>query len=198
MTASFVLTSLRPSTYPRGYASAIHSLRPRWEAFLNNLQDIVVMTLPSSYSTVFDTSRLVVNTLPEQRRLTAGTIANIGVCKVQLRRVYNCVAGWSAVGRQRGYVGRGAIGINKTRPHISFSNDPELASTSCASSANPIFRKPIGVTKTGVALRWRSHTWGKDSPFNLGLRSLSESFATVLDCSKHFIPPTALECLDEM
>lgn len=25
--AGFVLTSLRPSTYPRGYASALHSLR---------------------------------------------------------------------------------------------------------------------------------------------------------------------------
>jgi len=28
--ASIVLVSFRPSTYPRGYASALHSLRPRW------------------------------------------------------------------------------------------------------------------------------------------------------------------------
>src|SRR6266850_7560069 len=35
--ANFVLASFRPSTYPRGYASALHSLRPCWTAFLNNL-----------------------------------------------------------------------------------------------------------------------------------------------------------------
>ena len=41
--ASFVLASLRPSTYPRGYASGPRSLRPRWTDFLNTL-----MTLFSS------------------------------------------------------------------------------------------------------------------------------------------------------
>ena len=31
---SCVLASLRPSTYPRGYASALRSLRPCWTTFL--------------------------------------------------------------------------------------------------------------------------------------------------------------------
>ena len=35
---SFVLASFRPSTYPRGYASALHSLRPRRTAFLTILR----------------------------------------------------------------------------------------------------------------------------------------------------------------
>ena len=35
--ASFVLASLRSSTYPRGYASGLHSLRPRWAAILSIL-----------------------------------------------------------------------------------------------------------------------------------------------------------------
>jgi hypothetical protein len=35
--ASVVLASFRPSTYPRGYASALHSLRPCWTAFLSIL-----------------------------------------------------------------------------------------------------------------------------------------------------------------
>ena len=35
--ASTVLTSLRPSTYPRGYASALRSLRPCWTASLTIL-----------------------------------------------------------------------------------------------------------------------------------------------------------------
>ena len=34
---SFVLASLRFSTYPRGYASDLHSLRPRWTAILSIL-----------------------------------------------------------------------------------------------------------------------------------------------------------------
>ena len=36
--ASGVLASFRPSTYPRGYASAHHSLRPCWTARLSILQ----------------------------------------------------------------------------------------------------------------------------------------------------------------
>jgi hypothetical protein len=32
-----VLASFRPSTYPRGYASALHSLRTCWTAFLSSL-----------------------------------------------------------------------------------------------------------------------------------------------------------------
>ena len=36
--ASIVLASFRPSTYPRGYASALHSLRPCWTAFLSILR----------------------------------------------------------------------------------------------------------------------------------------------------------------
>ena len=37
--ASRVLASFRPSTYPRGYASALHSLRPCWTEFLSILQE---------------------------------------------------------------------------------------------------------------------------------------------------------------
>jgi general secretion pathway protein J len=36
--ASGVLASFRPSTYPRGYASALHSLGPCWTNFLSILQ----------------------------------------------------------------------------------------------------------------------------------------------------------------
>lgn len=39
--ASFVLASFRPSTYPRGYASVLHSLRPCWTAFLSILRGIL-------------------------------------------------------------------------------------------------------------------------------------------------------------
>ena len=35
--ASFVLASFRSSTYPRGYASGLHSLRPCWTAILSIL-----------------------------------------------------------------------------------------------------------------------------------------------------------------
>ena len=38
--ASCVLASFRPSTYPRGYVEALLSLRPCWTAFLNTLQAI--------------------------------------------------------------------------------------------------------------------------------------------------------------
>ena len=37
--ASVVLASFRSSTYPRGYASGLHSLRPCWTAFLSLLRD---------------------------------------------------------------------------------------------------------------------------------------------------------------
>ena len=37
--ASVVLASFRPSTYPRGYASALPSLRPCWTAFLSILRE---------------------------------------------------------------------------------------------------------------------------------------------------------------
>jgi len=36
--ASIVLASFRSSTYPRGYASGLHSLRPCWTAFLSILR----------------------------------------------------------------------------------------------------------------------------------------------------------------
>jgi hypothetical protein len=35
--ARVVLASFRSSTYPRGYASGLHSLRPCWTAFLSIL-----------------------------------------------------------------------------------------------------------------------------------------------------------------
>jgi hypothetical protein len=38
--AGGVLASFRSSTYPRGYASGLHSLRPCWTAFLNSLRRI--------------------------------------------------------------------------------------------------------------------------------------------------------------
>jgi hypothetical protein len=40
--ASFVLASLRGSTYGREYASPLRSLRPRWTAFLNILLSILI------------------------------------------------------------------------------------------------------------------------------------------------------------
>ena len=38
--ASFVLASFRPATYPRGYASGLHSLRPCRTAFLSILREV--------------------------------------------------------------------------------------------------------------------------------------------------------------
>ena len=37
--ASVVLASFRPSTYPKGYASALRSLRPCWTACLSILSN---------------------------------------------------------------------------------------------------------------------------------------------------------------
>jgi hypothetical protein len=41
--ASVVLASFRPSTYPRGYASALHSLRPSWTVILSILRGCIPM-----------------------------------------------------------------------------------------------------------------------------------------------------------
>ena len=41
--ASSVLASFRASTYPRGYASALHSLRPCWTNFLSILLGCIVL-----------------------------------------------------------------------------------------------------------------------------------------------------------
>ena len=41
--ASGVLASFRSSTYPRGYASALHSLRPCWTNFLSILRGRVLL-----------------------------------------------------------------------------------------------------------------------------------------------------------
>jgi hypothetical protein len=38
--SSVVLASFRPSTYPKGYASGLHSLRPCWTDFLSILTSI--------------------------------------------------------------------------------------------------------------------------------------------------------------
>src|SRR3990170_2373598 len=43
--ASVVLASFRPSTYPRGYASGLHSLRPCWTTFLSILRDYAPITV---------------------------------------------------------------------------------------------------------------------------------------------------------
>jgi hypothetical protein len=40
--ASCVLASFRPSTYPRGYASGLHSLRPCWTNFLSILYAVLL------------------------------------------------------------------------------------------------------------------------------------------------------------
>ena len=40
MAASFVLASLRRSTYGKEYASPLRSLRPRWAAFLSILHSV--------------------------------------------------------------------------------------------------------------------------------------------------------------
>ena len=42
--ASIVLASFRPSTYLRGYASGLHSLRPCWTNFLSILQGSVLLS----------------------------------------------------------------------------------------------------------------------------------------------------------
>ena len=41
-----VLASFRPSTYPRGYASDLHSLRPCWTNFLSILRGCVLLSQP--------------------------------------------------------------------------------------------------------------------------------------------------------
>jgi len=46
--SSFVLASLKASTYRREYASASHSLRPRWIAFLNILASLLAIFLVDS------------------------------------------------------------------------------------------------------------------------------------------------------
>jgi hypothetical protein len=45
--ASSVLASFRPSTYPSGYASALHSLRPCWTAFLSILAQVCCLLMLS-------------------------------------------------------------------------------------------------------------------------------------------------------
>ena len=46
--ASVVLVSFRPSTYPRGYAAVLHSLRPRWTNFLSILRGSVLLSWASA------------------------------------------------------------------------------------------------------------------------------------------------------
>jgi hypothetical protein len=45
--ASFVLTHSEPATYLLQYVSVLHSLRPRWTAFLNILHAIPDIVLSS-------------------------------------------------------------------------------------------------------------------------------------------------------
>jgi hypothetical protein len=62
--ASSVLASLRPSTYPRGYASGLHSLWPCWTAFLSirregfpvvpHVRTIEVLACQNSFSILLD------------------------------------------------------------------------------------------------------------------------------------------------
>jgi hypothetical protein len=57
--ASGVLASLRGSTYPRGYVSGLHSLRPRWTAILSILHysglSITYEVAPLSFSWYMET-----------------------------------------------------------------------------------------------------------------------------------------------
>ena len=55
--ASFVLASFRSSTYPRGYASGLRSLRPRWTGFLNILMVPISNKRWVSQSSALATSR---------------------------------------------------------------------------------------------------------------------------------------------
>jgi len=48
-----VLASFRPSTYPEGYASDLHSLRPCWTVFLCVLHD-GVLSLGASPNPLFE------------------------------------------------------------------------------------------------------------------------------------------------
>ena len=49
--ASFVLASLRGSTYGKEYASPLRALRPRWTAFLNILRAAMVsLVIPRGHS----------------------------------------------------------------------------------------------------------------------------------------------------
>ena len=57
-TSSFVLASFRPSTYPRGYASPLRSLRPCWTAFLSILRCQVPQFLLSSCNDVRSRNRV--------------------------------------------------------------------------------------------------------------------------------------------
>ena len=45
MPTSSVLASFSPSTYPRGYASGLHSLRPCWTTFLSLLRECSAVVL---------------------------------------------------------------------------------------------------------------------------------------------------------
>jgi len=63
--ASFVLASLRSSTYPRVYASAPHSLRPRWTAFLSIL--LMHLVLPATQIPVCASATIDVYYAPEDQ-----------------------------------------------------------------------------------------------------------------------------------
>jgi hypothetical protein len=47
--ASGVLASFRSSTYPRGYASGLHSLRPCWAAPLNIMREMRLLWILASH-----------------------------------------------------------------------------------------------------------------------------------------------------
>ena len=51
--ASSVLASFRASTYPRGYASALHSLRPCWTNFLSILRERASVVLQWFFRNLF-------------------------------------------------------------------------------------------------------------------------------------------------
>ena len=67
--ASGVLASFRSSTYPRGYASGLHSLRPCCTAFLNSLRAIQLLSVRTDLASLLESSSsLSTNCLIKARR----------------------------------------------------------------------------------------------------------------------------------
>ena len=67
--ASVVLASFRPSTYPRGYASGLHLLRPCWTVFLSILQGELLLS-QSCRPVIF---RHALNVFPQPARSLSDT-----------------------------------------------------------------------------------------------------------------------------
>jgi hypothetical protein len=69
MPASGVLASFRPSTYPRGYASALHSLRPCWTAILSTLRERYPIVPHARAPSTFQLATILMGSEPAWREL---------------------------------------------------------------------------------------------------------------------------------